>query len=187
MFEEATIQRLADEYLSELQALVAHCCEERNRGLTPSDFPLADIDQARLDSLPLPVGSIADLYPLSPMQQGMLFHSLYEEGAGDYINQMQVEVEGLDVARFRLAWEATLEAHDVLRSGFVWEGELGRPLQVVHKSVSLPLPSTTGAGAPTSSQPWRTWQTRSGCGRSICNRRRSCVGSRYEWPTTGIA
>lgn len=86
VFEEATIQRLADEYLSELQALVAHCCEERNRGLTPSDFPLADIDQARLDSLPLPVGSIADLYPLSPMQQGMLFHSLYEEGAGDYIN-----------------------------------------------------------------------------------------------------
>ncbi|MBN0698003.1 hypothetical protein JTM09_33315, partial [Pseudomonas aeruginosa] len=78
-------------------------------------------------------------YPLSPMQQGMLFHSLYEEGAGDYINQMQVEVEGLDVARFRLAWEATLEAHDVLRSGFVWEGELGRPLQVVHKSVSLPF------------------------------------------------
>nr|WP_255032036.1 non-ribosomal peptide synthetase [Pseudomonas aeruginosa] len=139
VFEEATIQRLADEYLSELQALVAHCCEERNRGLTPSDFPLADIDQARLDSLPLPVGSIADLYPLSPMQQGMLFHSLYEEGAGDYINQMQVEVEGLDVARFRLAWEATLEAHDVLRSGFVWEGELGRPLQVVHKSVSLPF------------------------------------------------
>ncbi|MFN2857986.1 hypothetical protein ACKUFN_26755, partial [Escherichia coli] len=65
VFEEATIQRLADEYLSELQALVAHCCEERNRGLTPSDFPLADIDQARLDSLPLPVGSIADLYPLS--------------------------------------------------------------------------------------------------------------------------
>ena len=58
------------------------------------------------DGLPLAAGEIEDLYPLSPMQQGMLFHSLYEQAAGNYINQLRVDVHGLDMARFRTAWQA---------------------------------------------------------------------------------
>lgn len=51
-------------------------------GVTPSDFPLARLSQTQLDQLPVPAAEIADLYPLAPMQQGMLFHALYEQQAG---------------------------------------------------------------------------------------------------------
>ncbi|WP_156684204.1 non-ribosomal peptide synthetase, partial [Pseudomonas sp. Leaf127] len=78
---------------------------------------------------------------LSPMQQGMLFHSLYEQEAGDYINQMRVDVEGLDVESFRRAWQQTVEAHDSLRSAIVLQGDLEHPVQVVYKQVQLPFAS----------------------------------------------
>ncbi|MDH0485647.1 MULTISPECIES: non-ribosomal peptide synthetase [unclassified Pseudomonas] len=139
VFDETVVQHLADEYVEELDALVAHCCDHGNRGVTPSDFPLADIVQAQLDALPVPVEQIADLYGLSPMQQGMLFHSLYNQRGGHYINQLRVTVEGLDGVRFRQAWQATLDAHDILRSGFLWQGGQQQPLQVVYRQVALPF------------------------------------------------
>ncbi|WP_192560200.1 non-ribosomal peptide synthase/polyketide synthase [Pseudomonas allokribbensis] len=137
MFERGTVQALADDYAQELAALIEHCCRDGVHGVTPSDFPLAPLSQTQLDGLPLPASLIEDIYPLSPMQQGMLFHTLYEEEAGDYINQTRADVQGLDVERFRAAWQAALQAHDVLRSGFLWQGE--RPVQVVHKQVELPF------------------------------------------------
>ncbi|MBN1004625.1 hypothetical protein JTL34_35060, partial [Pseudomonas aeruginosa] len=106
---------------------------------TPSDFPLAGLDQRQLDALPLAAGEVEDLYPLSPMQQGMLFHSLYQQNSGDYINQMRLDVEGLDPQRFREAWQAALDAHEVLRSGFLWQGAFETPLQVVRKRVEVPF------------------------------------------------
>ncbi|UVM20188.1 non-ribosomal peptide synthase/polyketide synthase [Pseudomonas wadenswilerensis] len=136
MFDEATVQRLADDYVAELQALIEHCCELKVRSATPSDFPLAGLSQAQLEQLPVALEQVEDIYPLSPMQQGMLFHTLYEQ-RGDYINQMRLDVEGLDVERFRSAWQASVDAHDILRSGFVWQGELERPLQVIRKSLPL--------------------------------------------------
>ncbi|MGF6109832.1 non-ribosomal peptide synthase/polyketide synthase [Pseudomonas frederiksbergensis] len=138
MFNEATIQQLADDYALELQALIAHCCQAGQHGVTPSDFPLARLNQAQLDGLPLAPQLIEDLYPLSPMQQGMLFHAVYEEATGDYINQMRLDVEGLDPERFHQAWQAAVEAHDILRTRFVWQGELDVPVQVVSKHVQMP-------------------------------------------------
>ena len=89
--------------------------------------------------MPLAAGEVEDLYPLSPMQQGMLFHSLYQQNSGDYINQMRLDVEGLDPQRFREAWQAALDAHEVLRSGFLWQGALEKPLQLVRKRVEVPF------------------------------------------------
>nr|WP_328821891.1 non-ribosomal peptide synthase/polyketide synthase [Pseudomonas carbonaria] len=148
LFDERTILRLADDYAEELKALIEHCCREESRGVTPSDFPLAGLSQAQLDGLPTPAAQIADIYPLSPMQQGMLFHSLYEQEGGDYINQMRVDVDGLDVERFRQVWQAALEAHDILRTGFVWQGELEQPIQIVHKHVALPFIEHDWRGQP---------------------------------------
>ncbi|MCU1760280.1 amino acid adenylation domain-containing protein, partial [Pseudomonas sp. 14P_8.1_Bac3] len=138
MFHEAAIQRLADEYAQELQALISHCCQTGQNGVTPSDFPLANLTQAQLDRLPLPAPLIEDLYPLSPMQQGMLFHAVYQEAAGDYINQLRLDVEGLDPERFHQAWQAAVAAHDILRTRFVWQGELQAPVQVVSKHAPMP-------------------------------------------------
>ncbi|MCJ8205209.1 non-ribosomal peptide synthase/polyketide synthase [Pseudomonas sp. RGM2987] len=139
LFDSATIQRLADDYTQELSALISHCCDDRHRGVTPSDFPLARLTQVQLDRLVPQPQAVDDVYPLSPMQQGMLFHSLLGQGAGDYINQMRLDAEGLDPQRFRAAWQAVVDAHDILRSGFVWQGDLEQPLQVVQRQVDVPF------------------------------------------------
>ncbi|PQZ88949.1 non-ribosomal peptide synthetase [Pseudomonas trivialis] len=137
MFSEATVQRLADAYALELEQLIEHCCRSAHQGVTPSDFPLAALTQAQLDQFAL--AAVDDVYPLVPLQQGMLFHALYEPQAGDYVNQMRVDVEGLDVPRFRDAWQAALDNHDILRTGFILHGSLEHPLQVVHRHAQFPF------------------------------------------------
>ncbi len=138
MFAEATVQRLVDDYARELHALIEHCLDPRHRGVTPSDFPLAGLSQTQLDGLSLDPDSVRDIYPLSPMQQGMLFHSLH--GAeGDYVNQLRMDIGGLDPDRFRAAWQATLDAHEILRSGFLWKDGWPQPLQVVFEQATLEL------------------------------------------------
>jgi amino acid adenylation domain-containing protein/non-ribosomal peptide synthase protein (TIGR01720 family) len=139
MFEPARMQALADDYAQELAQLIEHCCDPRNRGVTPSDFPLAHLDQWQLDALPVDVAQIDDIYPLAPMQQGMLFHSLYEQNVGAYVNQMRLDVTGLDPHGLRDAWQQAMDAHDILRTSFVWQGDLQQPVQVVHKQLTLPM------------------------------------------------
>ncbi|MDF5806437.1 condensation domain-containing protein [Pseudomonas aeruginosa] len=128
MFGEDQVRRLADDYVAELTALVDFCCDSPRHGATPSDFPLAGLDQARLDALPVALEEVEDIYPLSPMQQGMLFHSLYEQASSDYINQMRVDVSGLDIPRFRAAcrsppWTGTRSCAVV----FAWQGSCSSP------------------------------------------------------------
>ncbi|WCM49880.1 amino acid adenylation domain-containing protein [Pseudomonas sp. WJP1] len=138
MFDTATVQRLADDYVQELIALIEHCCALDAPHATPSDFPLARIDQAQLDGLPLAVANLEDLYPLSPMQQGMLFHTLYEPQVGAYISQLRLDIGGLDTERFTRAWQAAVERHDILRSSFHWQG-LDSAHQAIARQVALPL------------------------------------------------
>ncbi|MDG9931285.1 amino acid adenylation domain-containing protein [Pseudomonas sp. GD04042] len=137
MFREATIQHLADAYAEELRQLIDHCVQGQASAVTPSDFPLAGLTQEQLDCLPLPAREIDDLYPLSPMQQGMLFHTLLEQESGSYINQLRVDVQGLDVERFRHAWDVVVERQEVLRASFVTLFE--QPLQVIRKRLELPF------------------------------------------------
>jgi amino acid adenylation domain-containing protein/non-ribosomal peptide synthase protein (TIGR01720 family) len=138
MFDTATVQRLADVYAQELLALIEHCCTLEAAQATPSDFPLARIDQAQLDGLPLAIANLEDLYPLSPMQQGMLFHTLYEPQVGAYISQLRLDIGGLDTERFTRAWQAAVERHDSLRSSFHWQG-LDTAHQAIARQVALPL------------------------------------------------
>ncbi|WJO19941.1 non-ribosomal peptide synthetase [Pseudomonas soli] len=137
VFERGQIQRLADEYAEELRLLIGHCTTPGVAGVTPSDFPLANLDQRQLAALPVAADNIEDIYPLSPMQQGMLFHSLYQQEAGNYINQTRVEVQGLDVPRFIAALQATVDNHEVLRSSFF--SGYDQSLQVVQRQARLPL------------------------------------------------
>src|SRR2546426_7754364 len=82
---------------------------------------------------------IEDIYPLSPMQQGLLFHSLYSPGTGVYVEQMSCTLHGeLNVSAFERAWKRMIDRHAVLRTAFVWE-DLDQPVQVVHRDVALPL------------------------------------------------
>ncbi len=86
-----------------------------------------------------PDNGIDHSYPLTPMQQGMLFHSLYAPGSGVYIEQMKIDVdEELDVPSFLRAWHDLVRRHDVLRTGFRWEG-LEKPVQDVYKEIIVPV------------------------------------------------
>jgi amino acid adenylation domain-containing protein len=95
------------------------------------------------------VENIEAVYELSPMQQGMLFHTLYDAHAGVYFDQVSCSLHGdLNVAAFARAWQHVLDRHPILRTAFYWE-ELDKPLQVVHRSVRLPCEQhDTGALSP---------------------------------------
>ncbi|MDT9633932.1 non-ribosomal peptide synthetase [Pseudomonas sp. JV449] len=133
------IQDLAQAYLAELHALVAHCLEDNAGGLTPSDFPLAHLSQSQLDSLPVPASAIEDVYPLTPMQEGLLLHTLLEPGTGLYYMQDRYRINSaLDPERFAQAWQAVIARHEALRASFCWNvGE--DMLQVIHKPGSTPI------------------------------------------------
>ena len=81
--------------------------------------------------------NIESIYPLSPMQEGMLFHSLYEPESGVYFGQFSFTVHGsLDISAFELAWRQVVARHPALRTLFVLNST--KQLQVVRKSVNLP-------------------------------------------------
>ncbi|MCA8863807.1 MULTISPECIES: non-ribosomal peptide synthetase [unclassified Halomonas] len=132
---EAAIHALQVSFQAQLEVLIEHCASGV-RGATPSDFPLAGLSQGQLDGLPVATDQLADLYPLSPLQQGMLFHSLYDYQDSAYLNQLQVEIDDLDVERFQRAWQNVLMRHEILRSGFLERA--GTPLQWVARTVELP-------------------------------------------------
>lgn len=137
MFTVERIQALVDDYAAELRGLVAHCIQTPGQA-TASDFPLAGLGAAALAQLPVVARQLEDLYPLSPMQQGMLFHSLYGQPGGDYVNQMRVDVEGVQPKRLRQAWQQAVDAHAILRTGFVWQDAQAQPLQMVVRHAQLP-------------------------------------------------
>jgi amino acid adenylation domain-containing protein/non-ribosomal peptide synthase protein (TIGR01720 family) len=137
--EVEAIEKLAGDYVASLRELIAHCLEAGAGGYTPSDFPLARLSQQQLNALFKETADITDVYRLSPMQQGMLFHSLYAPGTGIYTGQFSCLLEGeLDAQAFIAAWRQTLARHEILRASFVWEN-LDEPLQLIHRSVNVPL------------------------------------------------
>lgn len=85
-----------------------------------------------------PAKNVESIYPLSPMQEGMLFHSLYTPDSGIYCSQTLITLEGeINLTVFRQAWEKVVERHSVLRTLFLWE-KREKPLQIVRKKVDLP-------------------------------------------------
>jgi amino acid adenylation domain-containing protein len=81
--------------------------------------------------------TVEDIYPLAPLQQGMLFHSLSAPASGVYIEQVQCVLHGeLNVPAFERAWQAVVERHAALRTAFVWE-DLDEPMQAVRRAVKL--------------------------------------------------
>jgi amino acid adenylation domain-containing protein/non-ribosomal peptide synthase protein (TIGR01720 family) len=133
----ATIEKRASHFLEFLRGLINHCQQPENGGVTPSDFPLALLQQAELDDLVGTGRDVDDIYPLAPVQRGILFHSIGGAGPGPYFEQFWWGVEGnIEPELMRRAWERLLQRHGVLRTAFVWDG-LRRPLQIVYRSARL--------------------------------------------------
>jgi amino acid adenylation domain-containing protein len=95
---------------------------------------------------------VEESYPLSPMQQGMLFHSLYASDRGVNIEQVVLTLhESLDVSAFMQAWQRVVDRHAIMRSSFQWEG-LDELLQAVHSQAALEWQREDWRGFPGSEQ-----------------------------------
>ncbi|MEA2175366.1 MAG: hypothetical protein QOD00_2958, partial [Blastocatellia bacterium] len=83
--------------------------------------------------------NVEDLYALSPLQQGLFFHTLYAPQSGVYVEQLSCTLRGeLHLAAFEHAWQQVLDRHAILRTAFIWK-DLAEPVQVVRQRVKLPF------------------------------------------------
>lgn len=83
--------------------------------------------------------NIQDIYELSPIQQGILFHCIYAPESGFYFVQKIFTLCGnLNFVAFNRAWQQVVARHTSLRTGFYWE-DINKPLQVVYEKVEVPV------------------------------------------------
>ena len=147
-YEAATIRRLAEEYLSGLEELIAHCVDQQQieQVFTPSDYGLgAEISYSELDAfLEEPFNGkkrkeeIEAIYRLSGLQQGMLFHGLYDDRVGAYTEQFTSDLLNPNLEHLTQSWQQVIKNHSVLRSGFYYDS-FSIPVQCVYREVSLPV------------------------------------------------
>ncbi|TDD61278.1 amino acid adenylation domain-containing protein [Kribbella antibiotica] len=150
---EAAVQELADAWIQALTSLVEHARQTGAGGFTPSDLPLIELSQDDIDKIEQGRPDVEDLLPLSPLQEGLLFHALYdEEGLDVYLVQLTVDLEGtLDAGALQAAVATLLRRHANLRASFVYDG-LSRPVQVISRQVELPWEEHDLSGLDPSAQ-----------------------------------
>ena len=82
--------------------------------------------------------SIEEIFPLSPLQKGLLFHTIFEPSEEVYFEQLTCELHGrFDEAAFAETWHLLVSRHPILRTAFVWKGQR-EPVQVVHRTLEMP-------------------------------------------------
>jgi len=142
LHERPRVEGWAASFLAHLRALIELGRDRAARQVasyTPADFPLAGLDQPELDRLLGTEWGIEDVYPLSPLQEGVLFHSLLAAGSGIYVEQLLAPLHGpLDATALDSTCRRLVERHPILRTSF--HGlDRDRPLQVVHGEMKVAL------------------------------------------------
>jgi amino acid adenylation domain-containing protein/non-ribosomal peptide synthase protein (TIGR01720 family) len=133
-FSDIVIQSLMNEIKAALKDIVQHCIVTELGQYTPIDFPLAKVASKELAQWQGKV-EIADLYPATGVQQGLLYLEMLAPGS--YINQTVIEFVGLDLASFKQAWLLVMQRHNVFRTAFVGF-ETDNVHQLVCSEASLP-------------------------------------------------
>ncbi|GJF34550.1 hypothetical protein KNE206_72500 [Kitasatospora sp. NE20-6] len=138
---EDAARDVADRWFAALDALAAYAARPDAGGLTPSDVPLAGVTQPVLDRLAAAHPGTEDVLPLSPLQEGLLFHADQQraDGADDlYTSLTSLDLRGpLDADALAAAVDTVVGRHTALRAGFAEDGT-GRPLQLVAAAVRVP-------------------------------------------------
>ncbi|WP_010248518.1 non-ribosomal peptide synthetase [Acetivibrio cellulolyticus] len=135
-FKESTIEQIAVRYMKFIREITEHCIAKETGELTPSDLSSEGIsieETVEVYRKASAYGEIKDIYYLTPMQEGMLFHNLMNRESGAYFEQSILTVSG-DIDRELLlqSFNIVTKRHDILRTIIVHEG-FKKPLQVVFK------------------------------------------------------
>ena len=135
----ADANALADAWFDALEALARHASRPGAGGRTPSDLPMVQVKQREIERLEAAYPLLEDVWPLTPVQEGLFFHADYaRDGDDPYLVQLILEFEGaLAPERLRAALEALLDRHASLRVSFDTTRQ-GQPLQLVHRRCELP-------------------------------------------------
>ncbi|MGW8554511.1 amino acid adenylation domain-containing protein [Streptomyces tubercidicus] len=137
------IEALAETWQRALLTLVRHTETPHAGGHTPSDLDLVTVAQADIDALEAELtpayGGVEDILPVTPFQEGLLFHALYDASTADiYTAQFAFELTGsVDAPALRAAAHALVRRHPALRSAFRQRGSDGTWTQVVVRDVPL--------------------------------------------------
>ncbi len=139
LLDREDVQELADLWCQALTALAGHVAGHGASGLTPSDLPLVSVSQKELEKWERTYPGLADVWPSTPLQSGLLFHSMLADSEYDaYLMQLAFHVSGpVDPARMRAAGQAILDRYAGLRTAFV-AGGTSDLVQLVLDDVELP-------------------------------------------------
>ncbi|MDP6799043.1 MAG: amino acid adenylation domain-containing protein [SAR202 cluster bacterium] len=135
LHRKETVASFLEDYRQELLDVLDHCRAARTVEKTPTDFTNCSLSLPEYDTFLATTrwkpDDIDDVYPLSPMQAGLMYQDAVNRDSTAYFIQMSFTLRGaLDVDCFRVAWEEVIERHMILRSIFVLDG-LPEPLQMV--------------------------------------------------------
>ncbi len=135
----AEVQELADLWRTALHGLARHATQPGTGGLTPSDVPLVTVRQDELDLWQEQYPGLTDIWPLTAMQRGLLFHTELAGAAFDaYQMQIVFHLDGaVEPHRMRAAGQALLDRHPNLRAAFVLD-DAGDRVQIIQDGVELP-------------------------------------------------
>lgn len=135
-----TIEQLANGFVHNLKHIIQYCQTNDHIFFTPSDFPLASIDQKKLDEWGKRYNTVEDIYTLSPVQQSMIFHHIYSPDSSVTVEQTVFSIESnLDIEVFERVWQTILDRHESLRASYHWEEGLKDPVQIIHKNIKVPF------------------------------------------------
>ncbi len=133
------VEDLAALWRSACRALATAAARPGAGGLTPSDLPLVRLDQDTVEQLEDACPGLSDVWPVSPLQAGLLFQTELTGDADDpYLVQLVLDLRGrVDGDHVRRSVQAMLDRHESLRVAFT-TGPDGYPLQLVARHVELP-------------------------------------------------
>lgn len=137
-YKEATIEAFLANYKKKLEQIIHYCSSRIEKTFTPSDFTYKGLSIDEVDAIIARTdGVIEDIYPLTPMQEGLLFHALYDRTSSAYFEQMSYRLNGtLEVDVVKKSLHRLVERHTALRTVFLHK-DVERPLQLVMEQMDV--------------------------------------------------
>ncbi|KAI8603716.1 hypothetical protein EDD21DRAFT_423127 [Dissophora ornata] len=144
LFENPTLSALAQVAKGyEAACIPSNLITPETKTLTPEMLSLIDLTQGDIDhivqNIPGGVSNVQDIYALTPLQDGILFHHLLAKDGDPYLLTSTIVFETRTLLdRYLKAFQMVVDRHDILRTSFFWK-DLSTSAQVVRRSAPLPI------------------------------------------------